>query len=99
VYWKYFHTREFDEKQIFPYVTEGVGDILAGNMNFDAVHEYVGVTDKESMHMTRRLALTEGMFLGGSCGMAMAGAIQWMEAYRGELGADDVVVVLMPDAG
>lgn len=100
VYWKYFHTREFDENEIYPYVTEGVGeDILAGNMNFDLVDDYVRVTDKESMQMTRRLALTEGMFLGGSCGMAMAGALQWMEAHRGQLDADDVVVVLMPDGG
>ena len=100
VYWKYFHTREFDENEIFPYVTEGVGeDILAGNMNFDLVDDYVRVTDKESMQMTRRLALMEGMFLGGSCGMAMAGALQWMEAHRSELTRSDVVVVLMPDGG
>jgi len=100
VYWKYFHTREFDESEIYPYVTEGVGeDILAGNMNFDLVDDYVRVTDKESMLMTRRLALLEGMFLGGSCGMAMAGALQWMEAHRDELTKSSVVVVLMPDGG
>ncbi len=100
VYWKYFHTREFDEKEIFPYVTEGVGeDILAGNMNFDLVDDYVRVTDKEAMQMTRRLAEMEGMFLGGSCGMAMSGALQWMEAHRDELTADDIVVVVMPDGG
>lgn len=100
VYWKYFHTREFDEKEIFPYVTEGVGeDILAGNMNFDLLDDYVRITDKESMVMTRRLAREEGMFLGGSCGMAMAGALQWMEAHRDELSGDDVVIVIMPDGG
>ena len=100
VYWKYFHTREFDESEIYPYVTEGVGeDILAGNMNFDLVDDYVRVTDKESMQTTRRLAREEGMFLGGSCGMAMAGALQWMESHRDELTADDVVVIIMPDGG
>ena len=100
VYWKYFHTREFDDDEIYPYVTEGVGeDILAGNMNFDLVDDYVRVTDKESMLMTRRVCEEEGMFLGGSCGMAMAGALQWMEAHREELTADDVVVVIMPDGG
>ena len=100
VYWKYFHTREFDENEIFPYVTEGVGeDILAGNMDFDLVDDYVRVTDKESMQMTRRLAQEEGMFLGGSCGMAMAGALQWMKAHKEELTADDVVVIIMPDGG
>ena len=100
VYWKYFHTGEFDEDEIYPYVTEGVGeDILAGNMNFDLVDDYVRVTDRESMLMTRRLAEEEGMFVGGSCGMAMAGALQWLETHRDELSDDDVVVVIMPDGG
>ena len=100
VYWKYFHTGEFDEDEIYPYVTEGVGeDILAGNMNFDIVDDYVRVTDRDAMLMTRRLAREEGMFLGGSCGMAMAGALQWMEANRGGIGGDDVLVVIMPDGG
>ena len=100
MYWKYFHTGEFDEAEIYPYVTEGVGeDILAGNMDFDLIDDYVRVTDKESMVMTRRLAREEGMFLGGSCGMAMAGALQWMDAHRGELSASDVVVIVMPDGG
>jgi len=100
VYWKYFHTGEFDEDEIYPYVTEGVGeDILAGNMNFDIIADYVRVTDRDSMLMTRRLAREEGMFLGGSCGMAMAGALQWLETSRSELSADDVVVIIMPDGG
>ena len=100
VYWKYFHTGEFDEDEIQPYVTEGVGeDILAGNMNFDIVDDYVRVTDRESMLMTRRLAREEGMFLGGSCGMAMAGALQWMEANRDAISDEDVLVVIMPDGG
>ncbi len=100
VYWKYFHTGEFDEDEIYPYVTEGVGeDILAGNMNFDIVDDYVRVTDRESMLMTRRLAREEGMFLGGSCGMAMAGVLQWMEAHRDAIGDESVLVVIMPDGG
>ncbi len=100
VYWKYFHTGEFDRNEIYPYVTEGVGeDILAGNMNFEIVDDYVRVTDKEAMLMTRRLCREEAMFLGGSCGMAMAGALQWMEAHREELSEDDVVVIIMPDGG
>ena len=100
VYWKYFHTGEFDEKEIYPYVTEGVGeDILAGNMNFNLVDDYVRVTDKESMLMTRRLCEEEGLFLGGSSGMAMAGALQWMEAHSHELNEDSVMVIIMPDGG
>jgi cystathionine beta-synthase len=100
VYWKYFHTREFDQNEIHPYITEGVGeDILAGNMNFDLVDDYVRVTDKEAMIMTRRLCREEGMFVGGSCGMVMAGAPQWLRDHRDARTRDDVVVVLMPDGG
>jgi cystathionine beta-synthase len=100
VYWKYFHTGEFDEKEIHPYITEGVGeDILAGNMDFDLVDDFVRVTDKESMLMTRRLCREEGMFVGGSCGMVMAGALQWLRARRGELTGKEVAVILFPDGG
>ena len=100
VYYKYFHSRVFDHEEIYPYITEGVGeDILAGNMDFDIVDDYVRVTDKESMVMTRRLARMEGMFVGQSCGMAMAGALQWLHANTSSLSKDDVVVVILPDSG
>lgn len=100
VYHKYFHTGEFDEDEIYPYLTEGVGeDILAGNMDFEIVDDFVRIDDRESMLMTRRLAREEGFFVGGSCGMAMAGALQWMEAHRTRLDDASVVVVVMPDGG
>ncbi|NNF03285.1 MAG: pyridoxal-phosphate dependent enzyme [Rhodothermales bacterium] len=100
VYYKYFHTGEFDEAEIYPYVTEGAGeDILAGNMNFDLVDDYVRCTDKENMLMTRRLAREEGLFVGQSSGLALCGAMKWMTEHRDELTEDDVVVVLLPDSG
>jgi len=100
VYYTYFHTGVFEESEIYPYLTEGVGeDILAGNMDFSLLDDYVRVTDKESMQMTRRLAREEGLFVGQSCGMAVAGMMQWLEAHRAELSEDDVVVVLLPDSG
>ena len=100
VYYKYFHSGVFDNNEIYPYITEGVGeDILAGNMNFSIVDDYVRVTDKESMVMTRRLARQEGMFVGQSCGMAMAGAVQWLDAHRNELKESDIAVVILPDSG
>ena len=100
VYYKYFHERVFDEKEIFPYLTEGVGeDILAGNMDFDLIDDYVRVTDKESMQMTRRLAREEGLFVGQSCGMAVAGMLHWLDDHRDELTPEDVVVVVLPDSG
>ncbi|MEZ4700324.1 MAG: cystathionine beta-synthase [Rhodothermales bacterium] len=100
VYYKYFFTREFDKNEIYPYLTEGVGeDILAKNMDFDLIDDYVRVTDKESMQMTRRLAREEGMFVGQSCGMAVAGALQWCQTNRETLSPDDVIVVVLPDSG
>ena len=100
VYAEYWRTREFKESEIYPYLTEGVGeDILAGNMDFDLVDDYVQVDDGTTMRMTRRLARDEGLFVGQSCGMAMAGALDWLEAHRDTLTADDVVVVLLPDSG
>ncbi len=100
VYYKYFFTREFDHDEIYPYLTEGVGeDILAENMDFDIVDDYVRVTDKASMQMTRRLAQQEGLFTGQSCGMAMAGALDWLQAHRETLTEDHVVVVILPDSG
>lgn len=100
VYYKYFHTGEFDPDEIYPYITEGVGeDILAKNMDFKILDDYVRVTDKDSMIMTRRLAREEGLFVGQSCGMAMAGALQWMHAHKESLSPEDVIVVVLPDSG
>ncbi|NNE71957.1 MAG: pyridoxal-phosphate dependent enzyme [Rhodothermales bacterium] len=100
VYHKYFFTREFDHAEIYPYVTEGVGeDILAKNMDFDTVDDYVRVSDRDAMVYTRRLAREEGLFVGQSCGMAVAGVVQWLEANRDSLSEDDVVVVVLPDSG
>ncbi len=100
VYAEYWRTREFKESEIYPYLTEGVGeDILAGNMDFDLVDDYVQVDDATTMRMTRRLAREEGLFVGQSCGMAVAGALDWLERHRDGLGADAVVVVLLPDGG
>jgi cystathionine beta-synthase len=100
VYYKYFFTREFDEKEIYPYVTEGVGeDILAKNMDFDLIDDFVRVTDRDAMVFTRRLAREEGLFVGQSCGMAVAGAVQWMETNAESLSADDLIVIMLPDSG
>ncbi len=100
VYAEYWRTGEFKESEIYPYATEGVGeDILAGNMDFSLVDDYVQVDDKTTMQMTRRLAREEGMFIGQSCGMAMAGALDWLDAHRDRLTEADVVVVMLPDSG
>ncbi len=100
VYHKYFHESVFDDQEIYPYLIEGVGeDILAKNMDFSVIDDYVQITDKDAMLETRRLSRMEGLFVGQSSGMAMAGALQWLRAHRSELRAEEVVVVILPDSG
>ncbi len=93
---KYHETGEFDEKEIYPYVTEGIGeDILPENVDFDLIDHFEKVTDKDGAVMTRRLAREEGLLLGYSAGSAVAGLLQ----MKDQLTKDDVVVVLFHDHG
>ncbi|MEU6485050.1 cystathionine beta-synthase [Streptomyces sp. NPDC046887] len=79
-----------------PYLVEGVGeDFWPSAYDAEVTDEIVAVSDKDSFQMTRRLAKEEGLLVGGSCGMAVVGALKVAEG----LGEDDVVVVLLPDSG
>ena len=98
VFKKYKETGVFDESEIYPYMTEGIGeDILPKNVDFDLIDHFVKVTDKDAAIMTRRLAREEGLFCGWSCGSAVAGALDW--AVENDLKEDDVMVVILPDHG
>ncbi len=97
VFKKYKETGEFDEREIYPYLTEGIGeDILPKNVNFDVIDHFVKVTDKDGAVMTRRLAREEGLFLGWSCGSAVFGALEYAKENLTE---DDIMVIIMPDHG
>lgn len=96
VYKKYHETGEFDQNEIYPYTTEGIGeDILPENVNFDVIDGFTKVTDKDAAVYTRKLAKEEGMFLGNSAGAAIKGVLQLKEHFT----KDDVVVVLFHDHG
>ncbi len=83
------------------YKVEGVGeDFLPSTMDFGVVDDVAQVSDRESFLTTRRLVREEGIFCGGSCGMAVAGALKWLRSPAAEqLSEDDIVVVLLPDSG
>ncbi|XWN38494.1 MAG: pyridoxal-phosphate dependent enzyme [Balneola sp.] len=98
VYKKYFETGEFDENEIKPYMTEGIGeDIIPEAINFDFVDEVIQVNDKDSALMTRRLSKEEGLFVGWSCGSAVKGALDFINEYP--LKPNDVMVIILPDSG
>ncbi len=98
VFKKYKETGIFDENEIYPYATEGIGeDILPKNVDFSLIDTFVKVTDKDGAVMTRRLAKEEGLFVGWSCGTAVFGALEY--ARENNLTEDDVIVVLLPDHG
>lgn len=96
VFKKFHETGVFDEKEIYPYITEGIGeDILPENVDFSIIDHFEKVTDKEGAIMARRLAREEGILLGYSAGSAVAGLVQ----LRERLTKDDVVVVIFHDHG
>jgi len=93
---KYHETGVIDEKEIYPYITEGIGeDIIPKNYDFAAIDHFEKVTDKDGAVMTRRLAREEGILLGYSAGSAVAGLLQ----LKDRLTKDDVVVVIFHDHG
>lgn len=96
VFKKYHETGEFDENEIYSYITEGIGeDILPENVDFDLIDHFEKVTDKDGVIMTRRLAREEGFFMGNSAGSAVAGLLQ----LKDQLKENDVVVVIFHDHG
>jgi len=96
VFKKYKETGIFDKNEIYPYITEGIGeDFLPGNVDFEIIDRFEKVTDKDAAIMTRRIAREEGIFAGNSAGSAIAGLLQLKDHFT----EDDVVVVIFHDHG
>ena len=93
---KFHETRKFDKNEIYPYVTEGIGeDMIPENIDFDIIDGFTKVTDKDAAVFCRELLKQEGMFLGNSAGAAIKGVLQLKDQFN----PDDLVVVLFHDHG
>src|ERR1700749_284082 len=89
-------TGVFDKPEIYPYITEGIGeDFLPKNVDFDVIDGFEKVTDKDAAMMTRRISREEGIFAGNSAGSAMAGLLQLRDHFTDE----DLIVVIFHDHG
>jgi cystathionine beta-synthase len=93
---KYKDAGVLDKNEIYPYITEGIGeDFLPKNVDFSVIDHFEKVTDKDAALMTRRIAREEGIFAGNSAGAAMAGLLQLKEHFA----PGDFVVVIFHDHG
>jgi len=96
VFKKLKETGEFDRNEIYPYLTEGIGeDIIPKNLELDLVDHIIKVADKDAALMARKLARMEGLFCGWSSGSAMYGSLE----FARNLGKEAFVVVVLPDHG
>jgi len=96
VFKKYKETGVFDKDEIYPYITEGIGeDFLPKNVDFSIIDHFEKVTDKDAAIMTRRIPREEAIFAGNSSGAVMAGLLQMKDQFK----KGDIVVVIFHDHG
>ena len=93
---KYFDTGVLDMNEVYPYITEGIGeDFVPENYDMKVIDKFEKVTDKDAAVMARRITKEEGIFVGYSAGSAIAGLLQLKETLK----PTDVVVVIFHDHG
>ena len=93
LYYEYVKTGRMTRP--FSYYVEGIGeDFLPSTMNLKILDEIIRVDDKECFLMTRDLVRQEGLFVGGSSGAAVAGAIRYAEMSKRK----ENILVLLPDS-
>ncbi len=96
VFKKYKETGILDPNEIYPYITEGIGeDMLPQNVDFSVIDHFEKVTDRDAAIYTRKITRDEGIFAGNSAGAAMAGLMQMKHMLK----PSDVVVVIFHDHG
>ena len=99
---KYFDTGEIDQKEVFPYISEGFGeDFVPENYDMSVIDVFEKVTDKDGAVMARRIAKEEGLFCGYSAGSCLQGMLQLSKTADGKdvFKKDDVVVCIFHDHG
>jgi cystathionine beta-synthase len=93
-----FERKKWSWADSHPYKVEGIGeDFVPKNLLLEHIDGVVTVSDRDSFLMGRRLTREEGLFCGGSSGTAVQGALDYARAHK--LGKDDLMVVMLPDAG
>src|SRR4051812_44031449 len=93
---KFHETGKLDKSEIYPYVTEGIGeDFIPQNYDFSVIDHFEKVTDKDATLLTRDICRKEGIWVGNSAGSAIAGLLQ----MKDKLKPSDVVVVIFHDHG
>jgi cystathionine beta-synthase len=93
LYYEYIKTGRMTRP--FSYYVEGIGeDFLPTTMNLKILDDIMRVDDKECFLMTRELVRQEGLYVGGSSGAAVAGAIRYAEMSKRK----ENILVLLPDS-
>jgi cystathionine beta-synthase len=95
IYYEYIKTGKAPQI-LKTYKVEGFGeDFIPGAIDLSVVDDVVQVSDKECFTYARELTRKEGIFGGGSCGGAMAGAIKFARQSPG----CRTIVIIFPDSG
>nr|WP_294923179.1 cysteine synthase family protein [uncultured Flavobacterium sp.] len=95
---KYHETRDFDNKEIYPYRIEGLGkNLIPAATDFDIIDKFIKVTDEESAHTAREITRKEGLFVGYTSGAVMQAIKQYAE--EGEFTKDSNIIAIFPDHG
>ncbi|HMZ50540.1 MAG TPA: pyridoxal-phosphate dependent enzyme, partial [Flavobacteriales bacterium] len=96
VFKKLKETGEFDKNEIYPYITEGIGeDFVPANVDMGLIDHFEKVTDRDAAIYTRRIVKDEAIFVGNSAGAAMAGLMQLKDNFK----PGETVVVIFHDHG